>query len=180
MRGDSYESNAQPSAEPNIIRRFCADSQIPATMPMTEAVAKMVGRFEKMERIDQYAFYKEMRSHFLITAGFCELLTSHYDEMKRFYEHLEMEVSEHPGDPILHWFGPGRVASVRRGDVLFQLRESPSESHGRPFNLYLDGYSPAAIERLRSIGYSFREETGMLGGVFHFTAPDGGQVMIGL
>lgn len=147
-------------------------------MPMNETVAKMVGRFERMERIDQYAFYQHIKSHCIETTALFELVTPNFDAMKRFFENLGMEVKADDGDQLLHLFGDGRVVSVRRGDVIFHLRESTGSSAVPAFNLWLTGYSDQEVEGLRHIGYEFQELTGPNGSIFRFTTPDGGAVLI--
>ena len=148
-------------------------------MPMTEAVAKMVGRFERLERIDQYAFYKHIKSHFVESDALFELITPNFDAMIRFFEALDMQVSADYGDQLLHIFGDGRVASVRRGQLLFHLRESTTTSKpAATFNLWLTGYSDRELERLRHIGYGFQELGGICDSGFQFTTPDGGTVFV--
>jgi hypothetical protein len=138
----------------------------------------MVGRFERMERIDQFAFYRQIKSHFIETTALFELSTCHFEAMKRFLEDIEMEVREDYGDQLLRMFGDGRVAFVRRGDVSFHLRESTASAGVAPFNLFLTGYNEREAERLRSIGYDFRELSSPYGSGFQFTTPDGGTVFI--
>lgn len=145
---------------------------------MTEIVAKMVGRFERMERIDQLAFYRHIQSHFIEANSLFELITPNFDAMSRFFEALGMEISAATGDQLLHLFGDGRVVSVRRGDLLFHLRESTTSKAIPTFNLWLTGYSEHELERLRHIGYDFKELVGIYGSSFQFTTPDGGTVHI--
>ena len=149
-------------------------------MPMTEAVANMVGRFERLEHIDQLAFYRRIQSHFIETTALFELITPRFDAMRRFFEDLGMEVRADYGDLLLHFFGDGQVAWGRRGHVDFHLRASAPTPAApvAPFNLHLTGYSEPEMERLRTIGYGFQELTGLYGTFFQFTTPDGGTVII--
>lgn len=140
----------------------------------------MVGRFERMTPLDQFAFAREVQGRMktTTTTGFLEFSTSNFDAMKRFFTDLGMEVRDEGSDPFLHLFEDGRGASVHRGDVAFQMHESASGSPGAPIHLFLDGYSDAEIERLRGKGHPFREEVGLYGTVLEFTSPDGGRVFI--
>jgi len=145
---------------------------------MTEAVAKMVGRFDRMERIDQLAFHREIRSRFIETEALFELLTPNFDAMKGFFLDLGFEAREDRGDQILHTFGEGRVVSIRRPGVELHLRESSTAIPATPFNLWLTGYAEHERERFRHVGHGFQELTGIGDSFFQFTTPDGGTVII--
>jgi len=158
---------------------FRRSPRVPFPVPMTEAVAKMVGRFERMERSDQYAFHQHISGHFKTVVGFPCYTTSNFEAMKRFLEDIGMEVRESRSDQRCPMFNSGRGAFVKRGDVSFNLEESADDQASTPFNLCLFGYSPGEFERLGHLGYDRKTESSIFGTSHLFTSPDGGRVLIG-
>lgn len=144
---------------------------------MTEAVSKLLGRFERMELIDQYAFHRHIAARFTTTVGFPCYTTSNFDAMTRFLDDIGLQV-ELGHNQLCPVFNSARGAFVRRGNVSFNLEESSDGHPTTSFNLFLSGYALRDFERLDRLGYGVRDEAPIYGVSYTFISPDGGKVII--
>ncbi len=98
--------------------------------------------------------------------------------MKKFLSDFGFVVTEDRRDQLVPLFNNGRGATVKRGDLFFNLEESTSGEQKASFNLRLTAYPDEEIQRIKAIGYECDYQVSLYGGFHSFRTPDGGTFVL--